>query len=96
MIIILLKIAVLPSGVCKLQDIHEPPEVRNQPNMKAALGNGLNGEISPSDYAYTSLLQASWALKAKMVDNRPEKMWMTAEKLDPNECVVIDFRSMKF
>jgi hypothetical protein len=78
----------------------------NTENAKRALGAGLNGNIQPSDYAYGTVAEAQRALwhsrmSTKFGDGRfefpadvekKENAFMLAEKQDPNECVVIDFR----
>jgi hypothetical protein len=54
---------------------------------------GARGQVSAADYAYTTTLPVSWAVKAK-VENRLNMAWVAAETSDPNTCVVIDFRTL--
>lgn len=65
------------------------------------MGSGLSGTVSPTDYAYGSVLEARMGLKCGMYmkgnfGGSPawsENAYMLAE--DPNgDCVVIDFRNI--
>ena len=63
---------------------------------------GLKGTISPDDWAYTTIVEAQLVMLSiyqeqedAYFDRRHPNLrnaWITAEKADPNECVVIDFR----
>jgi hypothetical protein len=99
---------VLPSGARKLTDIQPPEREQDVSNANVdraqSVGiTGLAGTISTEDYAYTTGAEAQLVMKSIQIEqatNRRERRprneltwaWLTAEKADPNECVVIDFR----
>lgn len=66
---------------------------------------GLKGTISSDDWAYTTAAEAQLVLlsifneqfRAYFARDEPnlKNAWITAEKADSNECVVIDFREFE-
>ncbi|KAF5639311.1 galactose-binding like [Fusarium sp. NRRL 52700] len=98
---------VLPSGARKLEQVRPASSDQDESseNLRRAedVGiTGLKGTISPEDWAYTSILEArlvmntmAWEQKNAYLEHREPNLkgpWLTAEKLDKNECVVLDFR----
>ncbi|KAF4341918.1 galactose-binding like [Fusarium beomiforme] len=97
---------ILPSGAKKLEVVR--PEGAEQgesnENLKRAdaMGiTGLKGTISSSDWAYTTAAELQSVMMSVFYhtvghDTQPDgdlsNAWVTAEKADRNECVVIDFR----
>jgi hypothetical protein len=98
---------VLPSGVRKLNKVRPPHARQGESNANIDRAQrvgitGLAGTISSKDYAYSTGAEAQLVMrhiateqgKARS-ERRPPNLanaWITAEKADPNECVVIDFR----
>ncbi|EWZ84281.1 hypothetical protein FOWG_12093 [Fusarium oxysporum f. sp. lycopersici MN25] len=98
---------ILPSGKRKLEEVRPASADQGGSSINfqraEAVGiTGLKGTISPDDWAYTTIVEAQLVMLSiyqeqedAYFDRRHPNLrnaWITAEKADPNECVVIDFR----
>ncbi|KAG7418297.1 hypothetical protein Forpe1208_v003733 [Fusarium oxysporum f. sp. rapae] len=98
---------ILPSGKRKLEEVRPASADQGESSINLqraeAVGiTGLKGTISPDDWAYTTIVEAqlvmqsvAWEQKEAYLNRRQPNLknaWITAEKADRNECVVIDFR----
>ena len=93
---------VLPSGVRKLEVVTPDEENENIKRARNVGITGLAGTIDSTDWAYTTGAEAQLVmmsianeqLRARLARQTPNlrNAWITAEKADKNECVVIDFR----
>ncbi|KAF9775305.1 hypothetical protein IL306_006600 [Fusarium sp. DS 682] len=97
---------ILPSGAKKLEVVRPESADQGESNTNieraGAMGiTGLKGTISSSDWAYTTAAELQLVMMSlfnhqerhkRAADQDLKNAWITAEKADRNECVVIDFR----
>ncbi|KAH7389131.1 hypothetical protein BKA64DRAFT_130512 [Cadophora sp. MPI-SDFR-AT-0126] len=97
---------ILPLPTSTLRYVDVPSENSADEDCKRVWAFGANGQISASDYAYTSLGSLYFAMENKMEGEiekehdkymdpppqlgRKDGAWFAAETSNPNTCVVID------
>ncbi|RBR20155.1 uncharacterized protein FIESC28_05434 [Fusarium coffeatum] len=99
---------ILPSGKAKLTEVgpSAPEQEESNENIIQAQSvgaHGVKGTISTDDYAYSHTLIAQYLMRSinwvqldayfrRIPEPALPYAWIAAEKANPNECVIIDFR----
>ncbi|KAJ4250171.1 hypothetical protein NW762_011985 [Fusarium torreyae] len=101
---------ILPSGAKKLEIVQPRATEQDESNINRERAEemgitGLKGTISSDDWAYSTAAEAQLTLQSiyreqlnAYIERREPNLknaWVTAEKADSNDCVVIDFRDFE-